>query len=181
MLITGKHNKFVENTITSYKYSGRNNIVSAYCSTGRNHTAGISARILAKVQQEKDSMKQRIDDNVPSFISWAIKPLAGLAFDIQRDKDSNKGAGGEFNVGIHLRLALSNDWVLMNDVVVEPEPEIFAQTDHIAIGPPGMFVIETTAWDGAFTVYKNRWKRKEGSKWVPCHPATAPPGKTTGM
>jgi hypothetical protein len=83
-------------------------------------------RILAKVQQEKDSMKQRIDDNVPSFISWAIKPLAGLAFDIQRDKDSNKGAGGEFNVGIHLRLALSNDWVLMNDVVVEPEPEIFA-------------------------------------------------------
>lgn len=129
-------------------------------------------RILAKVQQDKDSMKQRIDDNVPSFISWAVKPLAGLVFDIQRYKDNNKGAGGEFNVGIHLRLALSNEWVLMNDVVVEPEPEVFAQTDHIAIGPPGMFVIETKAWDGAFTGYKDRWKRKEGNKWVPCHSPT---------
>ncbi len=129
-------------------------------------------RILAKVQAEKDSMKKRIDDNVPSFISWAVKPLASMAFDIQRNKDNNKGEGGELNVGIHLRLVLSKEWILMNDVVVEPEPEVFAKTDHIAIEPPGMFVIETKAWDGAFTGYKDRWKRKEGNKWVSCHSPT---------
>jgi len=129
-------------------------------------------RILAKVQAEKDSMKERIDDIVPSFLAWAVKPLAGLAFDMQRNKDNNKGEGGELNVGIHLRLVLSKEWILMNDVVVEPEPEVFAQTDHIAIGPAGVFVIETKAWDGAFTGYKDRWKRKEGNKWISCHSPT---------
>ncbi len=117
-------------------------------------------------------MKERIDNIVPSFISWAVKLLAGLAFDIQRSKDNDKGEGGELNVGIHLRLVLTKEWILMNDVVVEPEPEVFAQTDHIAIGPPGVFVIETKAWDGAFSGYKDRWKRKEGNKWVSCHSPT---------
>jgi len=103
-------------------------------------------RILAKVQAEKDTIKQKIDDNVPSFISWAVKPLAGLAFDMKRNNDNSKGERGELNVGVHLRLTLSKDWILMNDVTLEPEPDIFAQTDHIVIGPPGMFVIETKAW-----------------------------------
>lgn len=71
-------------------------------------------------------MKERIDESVPSFLSWAIKPLAGLAFDMQRNKDNNKGEGGEVNAGIHLRLALSRSWVLMNDVIIEPEPEVLS-------------------------------------------------------
>lgn len=129
-------------------------------------------RIQAKVQAEKDDMKQKIDETVPSFLSWAFRPLAGLAFDMKRNSYNSKGEGGELNVGLHLRFALSNEWVLMNDVTLEPEPEVFSQTDHVVIGPPGMFVIETKAWDGAFTGYKDRWKRKEGNKWVSCHSPT---------
>ena len=124
------------------------------------------------MQAEKDTMKQKVDETVPSFISWAVKPLAGLAFDMKRNSDNSKGERGESKVSLNLRLALSKDWILMNDVTIEPEPEVFAQTDHIVIGPPGMFVIETKAWDGAFTGYKDRWKRKEGNKWIPCHSPT---------
>jgi len=117
-------------------------------------------------------MKQKIDETVPSFFSWAVKPLAGLAFDMKRNSYNTKGERGESKVSTQVRNALSDDWILMNDVTLEPEPEVFSQTDHIVIGPPGMFVIETKAWDGAFTGYKDLWKRKEGNKWVPCHSPT---------
>ena len=60
----------------------------------------------------------------------------------------------------------------MNDVIVEPEPEVFAQTDHVLIGPSGLFIIETKFWEGAFTGYRDKWKRKQGSQWVECKSPT---------
>jgi len=135
-------------------------------------------RSQAKVQAEKDIMKQKIDETVPSFISWAVKPLAGLAFDIKRNSDNSKGERGESKVSLHLRLALSKDWVLMNDVTLEPEPEVFAQTDHIVIGPPGMFVIETKAWDGHSPDTRTAGNEKRGTNGSL---ATARPNKTLGM
>ena len=129
-------------------------------------------RILAKVQAEKEAMKERVDEVVPSFVAWALKPIFGVAFDIQQDNFDRKGEGGELNVGLRLQLVLSKEWTVINDVVLEPKPEEFCQTDHIVIGPAGMFVIETKAWKGAFNGYKDRWRRKQGNRWVPCHSPT---------
>ncbi|NLK52529.1 MAG: hypothetical protein GX295_08815 [Syntrophomonadaceae bacterium] len=108
-------------------------------------------RIKGKVAAEKDAMKERLDEAVPSLIATVLKPVFGVAFDIGRGKDKLKGDIGEFNVSTKLRLAFSDEWVLMNDVIVEPEPEVFAQTDHILIGPSGLFIIETKAWQGSYT------------------------------
>lgn len=129
-------------------------------------------RIKAKVQAEREAMKGRLEEVVPSLLATVLKPVFGVAFDISRGIDKFKGNSGEVNVSVKLRLGLSDEWVLMNDVIVEPEPEVFAQTDHVLIGPPGLFIIETKAWQGAFSGYKDYWKRKEGNQWVKCESPT---------
>jgi len=125
-------------------------------------------RIKEMVQKEKEQKINRIDEQVPSFLSWAVKPLASLALDMKESKNQDRGESGEFNVFLKLKLLLPNEWIIMNDIVIETEPNQFAQNDHIIIGPPGIFVIETKAWSGAYTGYKDYWKRKEGGKWVKC-------------
>lgn len=44
--------------------------------------------------------------------------------------------------------------------------------DHVLIGPPGIYLIETKAWEGAFTGFKDNWRRKEGGSWVRCESPT---------
>jgi hypothetical protein len=101
-----------------------------------------------------------------------VKPLAGLYHDVQATKNNNRGEDGELNAFLKLWLLLPKEWVILNDVVLEPEPDEFAQIDHILVGPPGVFLIETKAWDGAFTGYKDYWKRKQGDGWVRCSSPT---------
>lgn len=71
-------------------------------------------RIRQKVKREKERMKQRIDEDAPWWIPWAVKPLAALMFDRER------------------------------------EPEEFIQIDHLLVGPPGVCLVETKSWEGAF-------------------------------
>lgn len=117
-------------------------------------------------------MKESIDDDYSPLLASILKPLAGLAFDSHRYDEKLKGDVGELNVAVKLKLGLSDEWVLMNDVLVEPEPDVFAQTDHVLIGPPGLYIIETKAWQGAYTGFRDKWKRKEGNKWIPCDSPT---------
>ncbi|MBC7343684.1 MAG: NERD domain-containing protein [Clostridia bacterium] len=130
------------------------------------------AKIRAKIEREKQEMRTRIDEEVPSWIRWALKPLAELSFDAARAKDASRGEGGEDAAAVRLWLFLSRDWVLVNDVVLEPEPDEFAQIDHVLVGPPGIYLVETKAWEGALMGNRDRWKRKQGSSWVPCESPT---------
>lgn len=129
-------------------------------------------RIRRKVQQKKNLMKEQIDEEIPGVLSWAVKPLAGLAFDLKQSENLDKGVSGEFNVFLHAKFRLSNEWVIINDVVLEPEPDQLTQIDHIIIGPPGLFIIETKAWNGSFTAYRDNWKRRSGKAWVKCSSPT---------
>jgi hypothetical protein len=129
-------------------------------------------RIRAKVEREKDAMRARIDEEIPSWIRWALKPLAELSFDAQRKRDASRGEGGEDAAAMRFWLLLSRDWILINDVVLEPEPEEFVQIDHVLVGPPGIYLVETKAWEGALLGYRDRWKRKQGNSWVPCESPT---------
>ena len=63
---------------------------------------------------------------------------------------------------------LPSDWVVVNDVVLEPERDEFAQIDHVLVGRPGVFLLETKAWEGTYLGVRDFWKRKEGNRWVKC-------------
>ncbi|NPV30223.1 MAG: NERD domain-containing protein [Firmicutes bacterium] len=130
------------------------------------------AKIREKVERERKEMHERIDEEVPSWFRWAVRPLAEWRFNAVRARDKAKGEGGEDNAFLHFWLLLPNSWVVVNDAVVEPEPDEFVQIDHVLIGPPGMFLVETKAWEGAFLGYKDNWKRKEGNSWVRCESPT---------
>ncbi|WP_258360224.1 nuclease-related domain-containing protein [Moorella sulfitireducens (nom. illeg.)] len=129
-------------------------------------------KIQEKIERQKREMHERINEEVPSWIRWAVRPLAEWRFNAVQARDEAKGEGGEDNAFLHFWLLLSNSWVIVNDVVLEPEPNEFAQIDHVLIGPPGIFLVETKAWEGAFLGYKDMWKRKEGNSWVRCESPT---------
>lgn len=40
-------------------------------------------KIQEKVARERDKVLKRIDDELPSWIAWALKPVAGISFDMQ--------------------------------------------------------------------------------------------------
>ncbi|NLI11206.1 HRDC domain-containing protein [Pelotomaculum propionicicum] len=41
-----------------------------------------------------------------------------------------------------------------------------------SIGPAGVFIVETKAWQGAYNGYKDQWRRREGKDWVACDSPT---------
>lgn len=129
-------------------------------------------KIREKVQREKDRIKGRVEEELPSWAAWAFKPLVGLFHDLQNLENNSRGESGETNAFLNLWLFLPKEWVLLNDIVLEPEQDEFAQIDHILVGPPGVYLIETKAWDGAFTGYRDNWKKKQGSGWVRCSSPT---------
>jgi len=51
-------------------------------------------KIKEKVAREKEEMKHRIDEELPSWITWALKPVAGISFDSQRKRDEKCGEAG---------------------------------------------------------------------------------------
>lgn len=133
-------------------------------------------KIQAKIEAEKEVLSEY--KKPASFFGSLKEAIFGDPADKQRMANQQKGSAGEAQVAVKLRGSLSEDWVLMNDVIVEPEPEVYAQTDHILIGPAGVFIVETKAWQGAFKGYKDRWRRKEEKKEKTGWPVTALPNRT---
>lgn len=129
-------------------------------------------KIIEKVSREKQKIQQKVSEEFPSWLTWATKPLAGIAFDMKHNCDCEKGDTGEGKAILGFWTLLPKEWILINDVVLEPSPEDFIQVDHVLLGPPGIFLIETKAWEGAFQGYKDQWKRKQGNTWVRCNSPT---------
>lgn len=50
---------------------------------------------------------------------------------------------------------------MINDVVLEYRANEYTQIDHIVIGPPGVFLLKTKAWDGSILLKKDQSYRKE--------------------
>jgi hypothetical protein len=127
-------------------------------------------KIQAKIEAEKEVLSEY--KKPASFLGSLKEAIFGDPADKQRMANQQKGNSGEAQVAVKLMVSLSEEWVLMNDVIVEPEPEVYVQTDHVLIGPSGVFIVETKAWQGAFKGYKDHWRRREGKDWVPCDSPT---------
>ncbi|NMP25036.1 nuclease-related domain-containing protein [Sulfobacillus harzensis] len=125
----------------------------------------IEEKETAKVQQ----VRERVDAETPKILHWAFKPLATAMARTKQRHDSQQGARGEFAVSLRLWARLPKSWAIISDVVLEYKPGEYAQIDHIAIGPGGIFLIETKAWDGAVLLKNDQCFRKEAGKWVKTH------------
>jgi len=122
-------------------------------------------KIIAKRKQEKKSRLNELDKKLPGWFSRVIKPIVSVSHDLIETRDGFVGKVGEVKVAGSLYLMLPSDCVLINDVVLEPEPDEFVQLDHVIVAPGGVYLVETKSWQGAILCKKGAWMRKEGTSW----------------
>lgn len=75
------------------------------------------------------------------------------------------GKAGEFWVKRELK-KLSNEYLVINDVMIKTNDESTHQIDHIIVSKYGVFVIETKQYNGYIkgSEYDKRWLIKSGNK-----------------
>jgi hypothetical protein len=72
-----------------------------------------------------------------------------------------RGARGERRTARHLRKLVRAGWTVLHDVSI---PGSRANGDHLLIGPPGVFLVDSKAWHGTITL------AVDGSAWHNGHP-----------
>lgn len=138
------------------------------CSQPESSKALFRQRIREKVQRDKAARLARMDEELPSWAAWALKPIVGLSGSLVNMRDNLVGKLGEATSSTSLHMVLPSACVLINDVVLEPGYEDFIQLDHVVVGPSGVHLIETKAWEGAFLCHGDDWKRRDGKRWTRC-------------
>ncbi len=128
--------------------------------------ASFVSHIQAKQTAHIEEVRTRVHTHVPGFLRWALTPLADRMVRSKQHRDDLQGERGEFAMKVRLWTRLPNSWSVINDVVVEYQSGEFAQIDHVVIGPPGVFLIETKAWTGAILLKHDQCFRKEANRWV---------------
>jgi Nuclease-related domain len=85
-----------------------------------------------------------------------------LRFRVSADTAAwRRGARGERRTARALRLLLRAGWSVLHDVAV---PGSRANADHLLIGPPGVFLVDSKAWHGHITL------GPDGLAWHNGHP-----------
>jgi Nuclease-related domain len=72
-----------------------------------------------------------------------------------------RGARGERRTARHLRTLERAGWSILHDVAI---PHSRANGDHLLIGPPGVFLVDSKAWHGTVRL------APDGSAWYGVHP-----------
>lgn len=120
-------------------------------------------KIKEKIEKEKQKHLDKINE---SFFGWLLEPIADIAYTWRRDSEKEQGNSGENSVSWALHLWLPSNAVIVNDLVLEPIPDDFIQIDHLVLNSNGIFVLETKSWDGSFLGSKDKWRMRQGNKWV---------------
>lgn len=123
-------------------------------------------QIADKQASREQTIRERVETATPTFLHWALKPLATGMVRTKHRQDHHKGVQGEFAVSLRLWARLPNTWTVINDVVLEFAQREYAQLDHIVIGPSCIFLIETKAWHGAVLLKNDQCFRKEAGRWI---------------
>lgn len=136
-----------------------------------NVQEAFAARIRNKVQGRREQAQERADD-VP-LLGWLLRPLAGWAFDSREGSNTRRGERGEEAVLGTLLRWLPETWCVFHNVVVEPQPEDFAQIDLLLVSTAGVYLVETKAWRGSYKGYRDNWHQREGQTWAKVDSPTA--------
>jgi hypothetical protein len=125
-------------------------------------------KIQEKVDQERQSIKDRIDDKeYPKVLSWLVKGFAVHDYNVRQSLDTSKGNVGEDELRRQMWMLLPRDSIILPDFVFEPKKDEFIQIDHTIINLKGIFLIEVKTWSGSFLASDKVWKMRQGKKWIP--------------
>ncbi|RYD03059.1 hypothetical protein N752_21855 [Desulforamulus aquiferis] len=77
-----------------------------------------------------------------------------------------KGSDGEKKVAWELFTRLSDHWLVINDLKIT-RGNVKSQVDHLLLGPPGIFSLETKNWNTAACDCQGEWLRFQHGMWIP--------------
>jgi hypothetical protein len=111
-----------------------------------------------------------VDQVAPALAGWVGLVAAGLVgwrlrFQISQDaRNWQRGARGEQRTARQLNRLAHHGWVVFHDLAV---PGSRANVDHLAIGPAGVFLVDSKNWRGQLVF------APDGTLWHGSYPLTA--------
>jgi hypothetical protein len=106
----------------------------------------------------------------PPLAGWAVLASAGLVtwrlrFRVSQDACNwRRGARGERRTARQLNRLARHGWVVFHDLAI---PSSRANADHLAIGPAGLFLVDSKNWRGRLVF------APDGTLWHGSYPLTA--------
>ncbi len=64
-------------------------------------------------------------------------------------------------------MSLPDSWVMFKNALIPIKSKKLTEIDLLIIGNRGVFLVEVKTWKGSFTAYEDKWKRREGMRWIP--------------
>lgn len=144
-------------------------LVQQHPSARSVYEIGVDAIENARRNEVREASEERYGS---SLLGQLLTDFTVVQHNLREQSHTEKGEIGEYHVTRALLERLPDDWALFTPFVLFPRPGDYAQIDHLLIGPPGFFIIETKAWQGSFLGKRDAWSRRVADKWVPCESPT---------
>jgi hypothetical protein len=114
-----------------------------------------------QVDKKISANREEFQDNLGNGF---LSSFGGAVFDIRQLKNQIKGSMGEEILSLLLQ-SLPDTWTMFNNALI-PAAGKLTEIDHLIVGSGGVFLVEVKTWNGSFSAYKDKWKRRERDKWV---------------
>lgn len=112
-----------------------------------------------QVNEKNFSQQQVVQDDLSGGLLGAIGQFKQI-------QNQAKGSLGEHFISL-LAMSLPDTWVMCKNAFIPTTEGKLTEIDLLIIGLGGVFLIEVKTWQGSFSAYRDRWKRREGTQWIP--------------
>ena len=116
-----------------------------------------------QIDRKVTAKRQGVNESLGGGVLGAFG--AGL-FQFEQMKNQVKGTIGE-NLVSMLAISLPENWFMLKNALIPTTKGKLTEIDLLLIGEPGVFLIEVKTWKGSWTAYRDNWKRRERTKWIP--------------
>src|SRR4028118_1202761 len=108
-----------------------------------------------QVDKKISANREEFQDNLGNGF---LSSFGGAVFDIRQLKNQIKGSMGEEILSLLLQ-SLPDTWTMFNNALI-PAAGKLTEIDHLIVGSGGVFLVEVKTWNGSFSAYKDKWKRR---------------------
>ncbi len=117
-------------------------------------------QIEPKIQAQRTTNQELLGESL-------FAQVGSFFWEVNRLSRQVKGSLGEGVVSFLLQWLPDSDILFNNALIPTQKPGILTEIDHLIISTNGVFLVEVKTWKGSFSAYQDKWKRREGKKWVP--------------
>jgi Nuclease-related domain len=114
-------------------------------------------------QRKTVSRNKMVEGSI--FKGTLLEGFVPIVHEIHQAQNSFKGAFGE-SVVSSLLSSLPDTWTCFPNALI-PVGQKVTEVDLLIVSLNGVFLVEVKTWTGSFAAYRDNWKRRQGSTWIP--------------